>query len=1063
MKLLKLKKKYTRILLALVTVSLIAITNVIVGASNVAKLTISPLTGNLERGDTFTLTVNLADSELFNALGYRMIFDNTAFEYQSATFLDGKNTYSIKEVNASGNEVIFASMNTSQTNYEDCNGVLATVTFKVKNTALGEYNFDLVMDPNSGDDEFFKTDTNMNDIDLDLETTGTTVTVDVPATDITVSPTTLSLIKGDTSTITIAPVPSKVTTRRDATITVNPAGIVTVDNDGNVEAVGNGTATITVNAYGKTKTIPVEVTNPIQSIELNKTSLELEKSKTFQLVATVNPADTSDAKTVTWTTSDATVVSVSSNGEITAVGTGATRKATIRATSTVNANIYAECVVDVVIPITSVTMDETPFTLHRGDTRTLTFTYAPTNTTDDTTITWTSSKPSVATVNGGVVTAVGGGETTITASMLNGKWSKSAVVTVDVALQDITLNPTNIELLPGQEQQITTTFDPVDASNKTITWASLDNNIATVANGKIAAIAPGTTTINATYQTPSGPQTKAVQVKVLIPMTGVTIMPNSNITLNKGDTTTLSVDIQPANTEEDKTVTWSSDRPEIASVDAKTGVVTAQKGGTATITGTLKNNRTVTATITVNVPVSSISLNKGEISLNKGETYNGLVVTINPTDATSKTVTWTSTNPAVATVDTTGKITALSDGTTVVKATIDGKEAQVIVNVTTAVTSVAINQGTTKSMNKGDTDTLTATVLPNDATDKTITWSSDKPNVVTVDSNGNIAAVGGGTAIITAKSGAQTSQITVNVVVPITSFTFTPNNITILRGVKNARVLEPVIAPLDTTEDKTVDWVSSDPTIATVDATGKVTGVKEGTATITGTLRSHPTMQVTIDVEIQIIKLDDIKITVDQEILKGKPYIVNVEPLPIDSTEFENITFTSSDETILKVSNNGEVVGLKEGTATLTVSVGTISKDVELTIKEVALEGINILPITEALTVGDTTQIRIDVTPEDTTDAFELTYKSSDENVATVDKNGLVTAKAVGTTKITVIATTETGKEFISEMEINVVKKETLSPNTSVESSKKYLVISAVSVTLIGSLIVLKKKMKKVK
>ena len=1076
MKVMKLKRKYKAILLSFVLVAFVTVTNMMANAADMAKLSVGTL-ADIEPGDEFTVNVNLQDAENFNALTFRMFYDNSAFEYKSSTFLEGKSTYGLRDVNnpAGTNEIIFFGLNTNPGGpYDDCNGTIATVTFKAKDTAVGEYNFRLQMDPTiDSQDQFYRTDADLSDTALPMEVTSGKVKVVVDATNINVSSSRLDLIKGNSTQLTVTSVPSKVTTPKNMSVSVSPSGVVTVDNDGNVEAVGNGTATITVTAYGITKTIPVEVTNPITGISLDKTSLELGKGQTYQLTATITPSDTSESKDITWTSSNNSIASVSSDGTVTAVGNVGDTKATIRATSS-NPAYYAECVVDIVIPITSVNMDETPITLNKGDERQLSFTYEPANTTQNKTITWESSDSTVATVNNGKVTAVKGGTTTITASMLNKTWTKSVEITVEVGLNDITVAPASVELLPGQEQQITATFDPFDATHKDITWATLDNSVATVdTTGKITAVAPGTTTITATYQTLTGQKVKNINVKVLIPITGVTIKPNSTVTINKGDTTTLSVEVTPADAEEDKTVTWSSDAPEIASVNAQTGVVTGKANGTATITGTLKNGKTVTATITVHVPISSITLNQSALNLNKGDTYNGLVATINPSDSTIKAVSWTSSDSGVASVDaSTGVITAVADGTAIITAEAEGKTATVTVKVTTAVTSVAIDQGTTKAMIKGDTDTLTATVLPNDATDKTVSWSSDKPGVVSVDNHGNISAVGGGSATITAKAGEKTASITIAVRVPITRFDLAleDQNPTILRGATNAHTLTTIIGPDDATDDRTIEWTSSDSSIATVDSTGKVTGLKEGNVTITGKLTST-NMTVTSNVTIQKIDLTGIKVELeDTDILKGRDYQVKVTPIPENSTEFENIEYTSSDEDIFIVSSDGIITGVKEGTAKLTVTVKgpngsgmtPITEEIEVNIREISLEGINILPIPGGIQVGETAQVELDLIPENVTDYMTITYKSSDESIATIDENGLITGLKEGTVKITVTVQTEYGKEFTSEMEVKITKPE-VSPKTSVESSTKYLIISAVSMVLVGGLVLTKKKMKKVK
>lgn len=1082
MKVMKLKRKYKALVLSFVLVAFISITNMMVGATNVAKMSIDPI-GEISPGDEFTLTIKLQDSEDCDALGFKLFYDNTAFEVKSRKFLTGKygedpdsgEQRATKTSNVAENKIIFAFASLNPGNYyENINGTLATVTFKAKDTAVGEYDFRLSMDRVTDNDEYFKTESNNVQRDLELETSSTKVKVKVDATDINVSSSSLDLIKGNSTQLTVSSVPSKVTTPRNMSVSVTPSGVVNVDDDGNVEAIGNGSATISVTAYGITKTIPVTVTNPITGISLDQTSLELGKGDTYRLTATITPNDTSESKDITWTSSDDRIASVSSDGTVTAVGDVGDTKATIRATSS-NSSIYAECVVDIVIPITSVSMDETPITLNKGETKQLSFTYEPSNTTQNKTITWESSDPTAATVTNGKVTAVKGGTTTITASMLNKKWTKSVEITVEVGLNDITVAPTSVELLPNQEQQITATFDPFDATHKDITWTTANSSVATVdTTGKITAVAPGATTITATYQTLTGQKTKDISVKVLIPITGVTIKPNSNITINKGETTTLSVEVTPANAEEDKTVTWSSDHPEIASVNASTGVVTGNANGTAIITGTLKNGKTVTANITVHVPVSSVTLNQNTLNLNKGDTYNGLVATINPSDSTIKTIAWSTSDAAVASVDTsTGVITAVADGTAIITATIEGKSATVTVTVTTAVTSVSIDQGATKAMVKGDTDTLIATVLPNDATDKTVSWSSDKPSVVTVDNHGNISAVGGGTATITAKAGTKTASITISVRVPITRFDLAmeDQNPTILRGVKNAKTLTTIIGPEDATDDRTITWSSSDSTIATVDSTGKVTGLKEGTVTITGKLNSTGAT-VTSNVTIQKIDLTGIKVELESDdILKGRDYQVMVTPIPENSTEFENIEYTSSDEDIFIVSSDGILTGVKEGTAMLTVTVkgpnpngraAAITEEIEVHVREISLEGINIVPIPSGIQVGETAQIELDLIPENVTDYMTITYKSSDESIATVDENGVITGLKEGTVKIIVTVQTEYGKEFTSEMEVKITKPE-VSPKTSVESTSSYMILSTVSIVLIGGLVLTKRKMKKVK
>ena len=193
---------------------------------------------------------------------------------------------------------------------------------------------------------------------------------------------------------------------------------------------------------------------------------------------------------------------------------------------------------------------------------------------------------------------------------------------------------------------------------------------------------------------------------------------------------------------------------------------TGEISGTPTADGTF--NFTVKATNTggsdseqlsitidaqTNVPVTGVTLSQTELSLTEGNTAQ-LTATVKPDDATNKNVTWSSDDTSVATVDATGKVTAVSAGTaTITVTTVDqSKTATCEVTVTAApvpVSGVSLNKDST-SLTVGDTETLTATVKPEDATNKAVTWTSSNSTVATVDQNGVVTAVARGTAVITA-------------------------------------------------------------------------------------------------------------------------------------------------------------------------------------------------------------------------------------------------------------------------------------------------------------------------
>ena len=244
----------------------------------------------------------------------------------------------------------------------------------------------------------------------------------------------------------------------------------------------------------------------------------------------------------------------------------------------------------------------------------------------------------------------------------------------------------------------------------------------------------------------------------------------SATTLTEGESETLKATITPSNATGDKTVKWSSSNEAVAAVDSN-GKVTAKKAGTAVITATSSNGKTAGCTVTVKqkeIAITGISLNKSTTSLTEGESET-LTATITPSNATGdKTVKWSSSNEAVAAVDSNGKVTAKKAGTAVITATSsNGKTAGCTVTVKQkeiAITGISLNKSTT-SLTEGESETLTATITPSNATgDKTVKWSSSNEAVAAVDSNGKVTAKKAGTAVITAtSSNGKTAGCTVTV------------------------------------------------------------------------------------------------------------------------------------------------------------------------------------------------------------------------------------------------------------------------------------------------------------
>ena len=389
-----------------------------------------------------------------------------------------------------------------------------------------------------------------------------------------------------------------------------------------------------------------------------------------------------------------------------------------------------------------------------------------------------------------------------------------------VVVSKIEFSEKIISLTIGDTHKLTATISPEDATDKTLTWESSNTNVATVENGKITAIGGGYAIITAKSGNVNAKCTVTVNPAEVTAIT----LSQTSITITKGDTYDLIATISPEDAK-GRTLTWESSNANVASV--KNGKITAVGEGSATITA--KSGKVqAKCTVTVNpAEVTAITLSQSSVTLTQGKTYN-LIATISPEDAKGRDLTWESSNTNVATVEN-GKITAVGEGSAIITAKSGNVQAKCEVTVNPIrVASIKLSQ-TSITINKGDVYNLTATVSPEDAADKTVTWESSNTNVATVE-NGKITAVGVGSATITAKSGKVQAkcEVTVNPV-EVTAITLNQTLVRLTQG--KTYNLIATIAPSNAT-DKTVTWESSNTNVATVE-NGKITAVGVGSATIT--------------------------------------------------------------------------------------------------------------------------------------------------------------------------------------------------------------------------------------
>lgn len=808
----------------------------------------------------------------------------------------------------------------------------------------------------------------------------------IDVTEVTLSETTLSLVEGEEATLTATVKPDDAT---DKTVTwsTSDAAVATVE-DGKVKALKAGSATITAKAGEKEASCKVTVEKkviPVTGITLDKTTLSLTKGQTETLSATVLPADADDP-TVKWTSSNKAVATVE-DGKVTAVKSGT---ATITAKA---GSITATCAVTVTTPVESITLDRSSVLLEEGKTVTLSATVLPAD-ADDKKVTWTSSNEEVATVSNGKISAVKEGTATITAKA--GEQTATCAVTVQkkvVAVTGVSLNKTKLSLVKGQSETLSATVKPDDATDKSVTWTTSNPEVATVdENGKVTAMGGGSATVKAR----AGEKEAACSVTVTVPVESVSL-DQTSVTLEEGQQVTLVPTIAPADATDTK-VSWSSSSTSVARVDSN-GKVTAVKAGSATITATV-GGKSATCAVTVTkapVPATSVTLNKSSLELFENDTET-LKATVTPSNTTD-VLEWSSSQPGIASVSSGGVVTALSEGTAVITAKAGEKEATCTVTVKKVirVTEVTLNK-TSLDLTKGQSEQLTAVVVPDDATYPEVTWTTGNSSVATVDQTGKVTAKGGGTTSITATADGKSATCTVTVTVPVTGVSLNKATLTLDRGA--SETLVATVAPADAS-DKTVTWESDHPEYVSVDQNGKVTAVAKGTATVKAKAGGYEaTCVVTVNVPVDGITLDQTTLSLE----KGGSVTLVATVTPSDATD-PKVTWSSSNTAVATVDQTGKVTAVGGGSATITATAGGKSATCTVTVT-VPVTGVSLSQVSLDMQVGGSAQLTATITPSDATNK-KITWSSGSTAIATVDANGKVTAVAVGSTTITV--TTEDG------------------------------------------------------
>lgn len=498
----------------------------------------------------------------------------------------------------------------------------------------------------------------------------------------------------------------------------------------------------------------------------------------------------------------------------------------------------------------------------------------------------------------------------------------------------------------------------------------------------------------------------------------------SSVSLNKskGETATLTATVSPSNAS-NKNVNWSTNNGAVATISG--GKITPVGKGSATITCTAADGSGVKATcsvtVTEDIKVSNISLSTNSVTLNRsrGETAT-LTATVSPSNATNKNVSWSTNNSAVATVSG-GKITPVGKGSATITCTAaDGSGAKANCSVTVIedikVTGITLDK-TSITMTTVQSEKLTATISPENASNKNLSWKSSDTDVATV-ADGLVKAVGIGSATISCMaldgSGRSAScNVAIMKAPKPKSISIAPKGGTINIGqtLQLVATLNPVGA------STTLKWSSSSKKIATVDADGVVKGIKEGVVKITVSTANKKKATVKIKIA-DPTKPTKIELNRSGTVSLNLGSTLRLSATMSPSTAQSDLKWTSSNKKIAKVSD-GVVIPVKAGIVTITTKTLKGGKTAKVKIKVVDPSKPTKVSLNKSSTItmkkGETLSLQATIEPTTAANS-KLQWSSSNKKVVEVDSNGVLEAIKKGSATITV--KTSNGKKASVKVKI---------------------------------------------
>ena len=422
-----------------------------------------------------------------------------------------------------------------------------------------------------------------------------------------------------------------------------------------------------------------------------------------------------------------------------------------------------------------------------------------------------------------------------------------------------------------------------------------------------------------------GNQYKVITVSVVdgIKISSIKLSETKHVFNSYNESYKPKLEINPSNAT-NKTIIWKSSDNDVARVSSD-GTVKSQKNGKCKIIGYSMDgsNVTVSYDVIVDIKAKSIEFSNSSYKITDTAQTPSFTPKILPENTANKNVTWKSSDTSIATVSSGGVIKAVSNGTCkIIATTKDGTNlsASMDVIVDIKAKSVALDKTSLKITSKNSINKLVATVTPSQANQK-VAWSSSNGNIAKVDSKGRVTPVSNGTCKIIATTTDGTNitascDVTVDVKF-VTGISFDFNSYTITNA-NQTPVFNPNITPSDA-ENKNVRWSSSNTKVATVSSSGVIKAAGNGTCKITATTTDGTNLSASFNITVNIkatkITLDKTNINLTNEKYCDK-ITAKIEP----SEASDKVKYTSSNEKVAKVKEDGTVIAVGKGNCIITAT-----------------------------------------------------------------------------------------------------------------------------------------------